>query len=165
MNININRQTNLPSRDKLADFYDRYFEALDDLRLEEWPEYFVDECIFEVIPRENWQAGYKLCTIQADSKGMLVDRVQGILKTQVYAPRVYRRFYSGLRATVRDEYGFIKTRQNVIVAQTLIDGPSMIHLCGVAFDLLEERNDDFLFRERTFVIDSEMIPNSFIFPV
>ncbi len=164
MNIAIDRQTSLPSRARLADFYDRYFEALDDLRLEEWPEFFVDDCLFEVIPRENWQAGYKLCTIQADSKGMLVDRVQGILKTQVYAPRAFRRFYSGLRATGRNNNGFIETRQNVIVAQTLIDGPSMIHLCGVAYDLLEEAGDGFLFRERIFVIDSEMIPNSFIFP-
>jgi hypothetical protein len=31
--------------------------------------------------------------MQADSKGMLTDRVRAILKTQVYAPRYYRRFY------------------------------------------------------------------------
>jgi len=159
----LERPAALPSRDKLADFYDAYFEALDDLRLEEWPNFFADDCLFQIIPRENFDAGYQLCTIQADSKGMLVDRVQGILKTQMFAPRTCRRFYSGLRATGRDK-GLLKVRQNVVVIQTLIDGPSLVHICGVGYDLLEEAGAEFRFRERILVIDSEMIPNSLIYP-
>lgn len=154
----------LPGRDALISFYDRYFEALDDGRLEEWPGFFTDDCRFQIIPRENHEAGYQLCTIQADSKGMLLDRVQGILKTQMFAPRYYRRFYSGLRATARGREG-IKVRQNVLVVQTLIDRPSEVVICGVAHDLLEETGrDTWRFRERILVIDSEMIPNSIIYP-
>ena len=154
----------LPDRDALTAFYDRYFETLDDGKLEEWPGFFCEDCRFQIIPRENHEAGYQLCTIQADSKGMLRDRVQGILKTQMFAPRYYRRFYSGLRATGRDSGG-IKVRQNVLVIQTLVDRPSEVVICGVAHDLLEEAGPhDWRFRERILVIDSEMIPNSIIYP-
>lgn len=153
----------LPSRDALAAFYDSYFETLDEGRIEEWPRFFAEKCLFQIIPRENHEAGYQLCTIQADSKGMVIDRAQSILKTQMFAPRYCRRFYSGLRATGR-ENGGIRVRQNVLVVQTLLDGPSEIHICGVGYDVLEERSNSFLFRERILVIDSEMIPNSLIYP-
>ncbi len=164
MSAVLGRPTALPSRNALADFYDAYFEALDDLRLEEWVGFFADDCLFQIIPRENYDAGYQLCTIRADSKGMLIDRVQGIQKTQMFAPRSSRRFYSGLRPTGRDRNGLIKVRQNVVVIQTLIDAPSLIHICGVAYDLLEETSCSFRFRERILVIDSEMITNSLIYP-
>lgn len=159
----VDRIAELPAREALHAFYDAYFEALDDLHLEKWPDFFVDDCLFQIIPRENFDAGYQLCTIHADSKGMLVDRVQGILKTQMFAPRICRRFYSGLRAVGR-ENGLVKVRQNVMMIQTLVDGPSLVHVCGVGHDLLEEVSDGLRFRERILVIDSEMIPNSLIYP-
>jgi salicylate 5-hydroxylase small subunit len=68
------------SREDLHSFYDAYFETLDDGPLEQWPDYFTDDCLYQIIPRENYEAGYKLCTMQADSKGMLVDRVYAPLK-------------------------------------------------------------------------------------
>ena len=72
-------------------FYDAYFEALDEDRIEEWPDFFVDDCLYRIIPRENYEAGQKTCLMQGDSKGMLTDRVRAIRSTQVYAPRYCRR--------------------------------------------------------------------------
>ena len=104
----------VPSTEELRGFYDDYMEVLDDGRLEEWSEFFVDDCLYQIIPRENYENNYSLCTIQADSKGMVIDRVQGIIKTQMFAPRYYRRFYSGLRVKGSNEHG-IRVRQNVLV--------------------------------------------------
>jgi 3-phenylpropionate/cinnamic acid dioxygenase small subunit len=154
----------VPTREDLHVFYDAYFETLDDGRLEEWPDYFVDDCLYQIIPRENYEAGYKLCTIQADSKGMLVDRVQGILKTQMFAPRYCRRFYSGLRVVKANDRQ-LEVRQNVVVVQTLLDKPSEVLGCGVGRDRLVRNAQGHLkFVERTLVLDSEMVPNSFIYP-
>src|SRR5882762_6886291 len=89
------------SREDIRAFYDAYFAALDDGRLEEWPDFFVEDCLYRIIPRENYEAGQGQCLIQGDSKGMLTDRVRVILSTQVYAPRYCRRFYSGLRLVNR----------------------------------------------------------------
>jgi 3-phenylpropionate/cinnamic acid dioxygenase small subunit len=153
-----------PGREDLHAFYDAYFEMLDDGRLEEWPDYFVDDCVYRIIPRENYEAGRQLCTMQADGKGMLVDRVYGILKAQIFAPRYCRRFYSGLRVT-RAEARQIDVRQNVVVIQTRLDKPSEILGCGVGRDcLVRDAAGHLKFRERTLVLDSEMVPNSFVYP-
>ena len=153
------------SRDDLHDFYDSYFEGLDDGRFEEWPEFFVENCLYRVIPRENYEAGQDQCLMQGDSKNMLIDRVRAILKTQVFAPRTCRRFYSGLRlvkATGRD----LEVRQNLLVIHTLIDQPSKILGCGVAHDrLVRAEGGNLKFVERTVILDTEMIDNTIIYPI
>jgi 3-phenylpropionate/cinnamic acid dioxygenase small subunit len=149
---------------QLTEFYNNYFRTLDNGELSEWPSYFSDECLYQVIPRENYERGYGLCTILADSKGMLIDRVASIAQVQMFAPRFNRRFYSGLRIVSKSE-NTIKTEQNVLVIQTLQDKPSEVLVCGKANDSLERPTDGaFRFTSRVLVLDTEMIPNSLIYP-
>jgi len=151
-------------REAIRALYDAYFETLDDGRLEEWPEFFADECRYRIITRENYEAAQGLCIMQADSKGMLTDRVRAILKTQVYAPRYYRRFYSGLRVLGGTGKEW-EVRQNVLIVQTLIDKPSEILGCGVGRDrVVSNASGELKFVDRTLVFDTEMIRNSLIYP-
>ncbi len=152
-----------PTLDEIRDFYDDYAEALDDVRLDAWPDFFTAECTYQVIPRENHERGYALCTMMAESRGMLRDRVTGLTRTQMYAPRYYRRFISGLRVKARAVEG-TRTRMNVLVVQTLVDKQSEVVLCGVSHDLLVHDEGRLRLRERIVVMDSEMVPNSLIFP-
>ena len=147
---------------RVRDHYDAYYSALDDVRLEEWPGFFTEECLYRVIPRENFERGYKLCTMWAESRAMLQDRVMALRKTQMYAPRYYRRFPGPLRVMQSAEA--IHTRHNLLVVQTLVDRQSEIAICGVCHDVITEEEGRLLFRERIVVIDTEMIANSFIFP-
>jgi salicylate 5-hydroxylase small subunit len=140
-----------------------YLECLDDLRLAEWPQFFTEDCIYRVIPRENFEADRTLCTIYAESRGMLIDRVTGLTRTQMYAPRYYRRFVSGLRI-VGPEAGGVRLRSNILMVQTLVDKPSEIVLAGVAHDVVVREEGRLRYRERVVVFDSEMIPNSLIYP-
>ena len=151
-------------REAVRAFYDAYFDALDEGRLEEWPEFFADECRYRIIARENYEAGQGLCIMQADSKGMLTDRVRAILKTQVYAPRYYRRFYSGLRV-VKATGNEWEVRQNVLLIQTLLNKPSEILGCGTGRDrLVSNESGELKFADRTLILDTEMIRNSVIYP-
>lgn len=150
-------------RDALRDFYDEYYNILDDVKLDEWPGLFTEDCIYRVIPRENFEAGYTLSTIYAESRGMLVDRVMGVTRTQMYAPRTYRRFPGPLRIVTRDGEG-VRTRHNLLVVQTLIDRQTEIVLSAVCNDLLVADEGRVRLRERIVVFDSEMIPNSLIYP-
>src|SRR5277367_2498129 len=150
-------------RDSLRDFYDEYYSALDDLRLHEWPEFFTEDCVYRVIPRENYEAGYTLSTIYAESRGMLVDRVMGMTRTQMYAPRYYRRFPGPLRIVSRDADS-VRSRHNLLVVQTLIDKQSEIVLSAVCHDMLVPDSGRNRLRERIVVFDSEMILNSLIYP-
>jgi 3-phenylpropionate/cinnamic acid dioxygenase small subunit len=155
-------------RDTLRDFYDDYYDILDDVRLEAWPALFTEECLYRVIPRENYEAGYPLATIYAESRGMLIDRVMGLTRTQMYAPRYYRRFPGPLRIVSR-EGDSVRTRHNLLVVQTLIDKQSEIVLSAVCHDVLvpdagSQCKGQPRLRERIVVFDSEMIPNSLIYP-
>jgi 3-phenylpropionate/cinnamic acid dioxygenase small subunit len=150
-------------RDALRDFYDEYYTVLDDVRLDEWPALFTEDCVYRVIPRENYEAGYTLSTIYAESRGMLVDRVMGMTRTQMYAPRYYRRFPGPLRIVSRDGDS-VRTRHNLLVVQTLIDKKTEIVLSAVCHDELVPDGERNLLRERIVVFDSEMIPNSLIYP-
>jgi 3-phenylpropionate/cinnamic acid dioxygenase small subunit len=94
---------------------------------------------------------------------MLQDRVVGLVRTQVYAPRYYRRFLSNIRI-IGHEAGGTRVRQNVLVVQTLIDKQSDIVLCGGAYDLVTRDEGRLRFRERVIAFDSEMIPNSLVYP-
>ena len=152
------------SRDDLHAFYDAYYEGLDDGRLEAWPDFFVADCLYRIIPRENYEAGQGQCLMQGDSKNMLIDRVRAILKTQVFAPRTCRRFYSGLRL-VESAGRDLQVRQNLLVVHTLVDQPSKILGCGVAHDRLIRADGGHLkFVERTIILDTEMIDNTLIYP-
>jgi 3-phenylpropionate/cinnamic acid dioxygenase small subunit len=150
-------------RDALRDFYDDYYNALDDVRLDEWPAFFTEDCLYRVIPRENYEAGYTLSTIYAESRGMLVDRVMGLTRTQMYAPRYYRRFPGPLRIVSR-EGNTVGVRHNLLVVQTLIDKKTEIVLSAVCHDLLVPGDERPLLRQRIVVFDSEMLPNSLIYP-
>lgn len=156
--------TMIPAAEEIARFYAIYAETLDEARLQEWSDFFAPDCLYQIIARENYESGYGLCTMQADSKGMILDRVQGILRTQRFGPRYCRRFYSGTRVcSVAAEV--ITVRQNVLLIQTLIDQPSQILLCGVAHDQLIRRDGRLLLQQRIVVADSELIENSLIYPV
>ena len=150
-------------RDTLRDFYDVYYNVLDDLRLDEWPAFFTEDCLYRVIPRENYEAGYTLSTIYAESRGMLIDRVMGLTRTQMYAPRYYRRFPGPLQIVSRDSEA-VRVRHNLLVVQTLIDKKTEIVLSAVCHDLLVPGDERPLLRQRIVVFDSEMLPNSLIYP-
>jgi 3-phenylpropionate/cinnamic acid dioxygenase small subunit len=150
-------------RDALRDFFDDYYNALDDVQLDAWPDFFTEDCLYRVIPRENYEAGYTLCTMQAESRGMLIDRVMGLTRTQMFAPRYYRRFPGPLRVVSQDGGG-VRTRHNLLVVQTLIDKQTEIVLAAVCHDRIAPDGDRLRLRERIVVFDSEMIPNSLIYP-
>jgi len=152
-----------PDRLAVQALYDAYYGTLDDVELEAWPGFFTEDCLYRVIPRENFERGYTLSTMQAESRGMLQDRVTGLTRTQMYAPRTYRRFPGPLRIVSSAADG-TRTRHNLLLVQTLIDRPTEIVLSAVCHDLIVEDAERLRFRERIVVFDSEMIPNSLVYP-
>ena len=63
-----------------------YAACLDGGELERWAELFSDDCVYTIIPRENYERGLPLALMRCESKGMLRDRVQAIRRTSVDEP-------------------------------------------------------------------------------
>src|SRR5918997_1991209 len=82
---------------ELEELYAEYVACLDEERFEEWPEFFTDDAVYRIIPRENFARGLPIATLHCESKGYLQDRVVAIRQTAVYAPRYVRRLVSNIR--------------------------------------------------------------------
>jgi 3-phenylpropionate/cinnamic acid dioxygenase small subunit len=68
-----------------------------------------------------------------------------------------------LRVVSGDDTG-VRVRHNLLVVQTLIDKQTEIVLSAVCHDRLVRDDGAVRLRERIVVFDSEMIPNSLIYP-
>src|SRR6266480_5739245 len=82
---------------EIAELYADYAHCLDADRLEEWPEFFTEDCTYRVTSAENYEAGLPLGIIYATSKNMLVDRVMALRRANIYEPQRYRHLISAMR--------------------------------------------------------------------
>jgi len=149
---------------EVEDLYARYAACLDQRRYEEWPEFFTDACVYKLQPRENFDRGLPLCTLAFESKGMLKDRVYGITQTLFHQPYYQRHLVSGLQIVGVDADA-IAAEANYLVIRTRKNEPSEVFNCGRYFDKLVRDEGRLKFREKIAVFDSELIPNSIIYPV
>jgi 3-phenylpropionate/cinnamic acid dioxygenase small subunit len=154
----------LDLRARLADLYCAYDDALNDGKLERWPELFVDDCVYKVLPRENHEQGLPVSVIYCESRAMLVDRVVALRETALYAPRSVRRFTSGICLR---EFGHdrLHVTANFAVFQTMPDQPSELFLCGRHQDQVVDDGGVLRFAERLCIYDSTIIPISLVYPI
>jgi salicylate 5-hydroxylase small subunit len=149
---------------EVEDLYARYIACLDQRRYDEWPEFFTEECVYKLQPRENFDRGLPLCTLAFESRGMLKDRVYGITQTLFHQPYYQRHLVSGL-AIRAEEAGVVAAEANYLVIRTRKNEPSEVFNCGRYFDRIVRAGGVLLFREKLAVFDSELIPNSIIYPI
>src|SRR3974390_36893 len=74
----------------------RYAHALDDDRLEEWPEFFAENGRYRITTVENFERGLPLSIIYADSRAMLRDRVSALRHANIYGAQRYRHAVSAV---------------------------------------------------------------------
>ena len=78
----------------LTQLYADYAIAVDSGQWDLWPEFFTDDCVYRLQPRENFERGFPLATLSFTSKGMLKDRVYGITQTIYHGPYYTRHVFS-----------------------------------------------------------------------
>jgi salicylate 5-hydroxylase small subunit len=151
-------------RDEIDALYADYAEALDDNELERWPDFFVEDCLYKLVPRENWERKLPIALMLCESKGMLRDRVNAVRNTALYAPRTFRHLIGQFRIEAETPER-MRVRANYVVFQTLVDDLTRIQNAGKYIDLVVRTPDGLRFREKICVFDSVLVPNSLIYPV
>ena len=148
----------------LEEFYAEYLGCLNEERFEEWPDFFTEDCLYKIVPRENFERGLPLATWLCESKGYLKDRVVAIRKTAVYAPRYIRRVVSGIRV-LRLEGDEIEVRADYAAFETLLDELTRVFNVGAYHDVIAREAEGLKFRQKICVFDSALVPNSLIYPL
>lgn len=158
------QMSHLDLRVRLDELYADYVACLDDMELERWPDFFADPCTYRIISRENHDSGLPLATMLCESNGMLKDRVVAMRETSTYAPRYMRHIVSNLR--IRGWQGEeLDVQANYLVLETLIDQFTRVFQSGRYIDRLVVVDGRLMFREKTCVFDSVLVPNSLVFPI
>lgn len=149
---------------ELCQLYANYAAVVSSGRWDEWPDFFVDECIYKVQPRENYERGFPLATMSFISKGMLHDRVYGIRETLFHDP-YYQRNVTGLPLLHSSVDGVLIVETNYSILRTKLSQETTVFNVGRYLDEVCITPDGMRFKSKLCIYDSEMIPNSLIYPI
>jgi anthranilate 1,2-dioxygenase small subunit len=151
-------------RRQVEDLQIRYIRIIDDDRLEEWPGLFTETCLYKIITRENYDQGLPLAVMECRSRGMLVDRVTGLRRINVYEPQRYSHQVSGLTVQQIDERT-ATCRSNYLVVRTAGHGAMTLFSAGIYLDRIVIEDGCALFAERTVVQDSRRVETLLAIPL
>ena len=149
---------------ELEALYTEYAHCLDADRLEEWPNFFTDDCYYRVTSAENFEAGLPLGIIYATSKAMLVDRVMALRKANVYEPQRYRHMIANIRIE-RDGGNAFDLSANFLIVRTMQDGAMRLFAAGRYVDRVVRTPSGWKFARKDAVLDSRRIDTLLAIPI
>jgi anthranilate 1,2-dioxygenase small subunit len=141
-----------------------YVEAIDDDRLEEWPSFFARECVYKIIPRENYDRGLPMTIMYCDTQGMLQDRVVAHRRANIFPPHYTRHLISNVRVKSADG-DVVSAQASYVVLQTRHGGDATVYNAGKYVDQIVFEDGQPKFRERTVVCDSFRIATLLVTPI
>jgi anthranilate 1,2-dioxygenase small subunit len=141
-----------------------YIRCLDTGRLEEWPGFFGDPCVYKITTAANERDGLDGAIIFANSPGMLHDRVSALREANVYERQSYRHILG--QPMILDELGgMCRCETPFIVARILLDGDTDLFATGVYRDQYILDGGGAKLRERVVVCDSSRIDTLLAIPL
>jgi len=141
-----------------------YVECIDDDRLEEWPEFFVDDCRYLITSRQSHEAGYRHGIIYAASRGMLVDRILALRRANIFEPHRYRHIVGPIRVG-RVANGIAEVRSNFIAVRIMHDGETSLFAAGRYLDRIAVAAEPYRFVERLVILDSDKVDTLLVIPL
>ncbi|MBS40210.1 MAG: hypothetical protein CMM83_00560 [Rhodospirillales bacterium] len=140
-----------------------YALTIDDGELEKWPSFFVSDCLYKIISKENFDSGLPLSILLCDSQGMLKDRAKAFSELNVFAPRTWRHMLGAVHASGSGHKYLART--SFVIFETLDGKDTHIQCAGEYRDVIIRKEKGLRFKERLCVYDTTMIPNSIVCPI
>jgi anthranilate 1,2-dioxygenase small subunit len=143
---------------------ERYISVIDSDRLEEWPDLFTEDGVYEIIPKENSDLGLPMGIMHCFGRPMMRDRITSLRKANVFEPHTYRHMTSGLEFKQIDA-DTIDMQSNYVVVQTLTDGESRVYQAGRYLDRVVRTTDGWRYRSKRVVYDTARVQTLLVTPV
>src|ERR1700749_1777100 len=74
-----------------------YVDCIVEDRLEDWPDFFVEQCRYVITSRDSHEAGLPHGVVYAASRGMLIDRITALRQANIFEPHRYRHIVGPIR--------------------------------------------------------------------
>lgn len=141
-----------------------YARTIDDDRLESWPDYFDDPCIYKITTAANHREGLDAGIVFANSRGMLRDRVSSLREANIYERHTYRHIL-GMPSILEEKGGAVRSETAFLVARIMADGETEIFATGRYLDRYRIGEDGAKLGERIVVCDSSRIDTLLALPL
>ncbi len=154
------------------DIYDRivaleydYAACLDDDRLEDWPDFFVEHCRYDITTRENVEDGYPLGVFQCHNRAQMRDRVKILRNAAVFSLRYYRRLISNVRMLGSASGAHESEASYVVYATDVVDGTTEIFSTGKYQNTIVDADGILHFKRKVVIADTASIPKNLSVPL
>jgi anthranilate 1,2-dioxygenase small subunit len=118
-----------------------YVDCIDEDRLEDWPDFFVEQC-----------------------RGMLIDRITALRQANIFEPHRYRHIVGPIRIEQVDAT-VAQVRSNFIAVRIMHDGEMALFAAGRYLDRIALTSQPYRFIERLVVLDSQKIDTLLVIPL
>lgn len=143
---------------------ERYSAALDNDRLEEWATLFTEDCLYEIVPKENADLGLPVGLVHCTNQRMLRDRIVALRHASIYEDHTNRHMTSGLviHPLGADE---VTAESSYVVVQTRTDGTSFVYQAGRYLDRIVRTPAGWRYAQRRAVYDTSRVLTLLATPV
>ncbi|WP_394780321.1 aromatic-ring-hydroxylating dioxygenase subunit beta [Undibacterium sp.] len=142
-----------------------YAQCIDDDRLEHWPDFFLQDCLYKITNAENHRQGMEAGIVYADSKGMLQDRVSALREANVYERQSYRHIVS-MPVMGEAAQGRVSVETSFMVVRIMRGGKSDLFATGKYVDqVVQDASGALKFAERIVICDSISIDTLLAIPL
>lgn len=157
---------NIATKEHVEELNARYALAIDDNRLEDWPDFFTEHGRYRVTTVENVERGLPLGLIHATSRAMLRDRVRSLRDANVYEAQRYRHVL-GVPVLTSAADGVVQATTSFMVARIMHTGETTLFATGCYRDriVLDHTDGEPRFAEKTVILDSRLIDTLLAIPL
>lgn len=149
---------------EMSELLDRYVSLLDNDRLEDWAALFTEECLYEIVPKENADFDLPAPIIHCANAKMLRDRVTSLRNANIYEKHTYRHMISGLIIESADG-DTVAMQSNYVVINTGQDGVSHVYQAGCYRDVAVRTSAGWRFKVKRVIYDTLRVQTLLATPI
>lgn len=148
---------------EIAMFNAEYCAVLDRGDLETWPLFFTEDAMYRISSRENTELDLPVGLVYCEGRAMMHDRAVAIARTQMFAPRYMMHIVGTTRVESETENGIVAQTPFLLI-QTLVEGPSTLHLAACYHDRFVRVDGKLMLAARTVIHDTDILANDLVHP-
>ena len=154
----------IEARLAIDDLFADYGAHLDSDRLEDWVELFVEDCIYQIVSRENAELGLPVTLMLCENKNMLRDRIVSLRQANEYSVHTDKHLISNVRIKGPVDNGYA-VEANYAMYQADNEGNGSLYSFGTYFDEIVHDGGAMKFRRKTVIVDNWSIPHMLSTPI
>jgi len=148
----------------VQEFYSRYAECLDGGRLQHWPEFFLDSCTYRITTRRNLRLGPDGDIMSLSTRTTMRDRIIAIGQSEDYEPYTQRHTIANFRMQAASDEE-LRVQANFQILRTYPERRTEFLASGLYDDRLAISGSRLNFKEKLCVLDSDVPPESLVYPI